>query len=901
MPGKKPESVQNEKYVDIEIPYEKFILENGLTLLVHEDHKAPIVSVSVWYHVGSKNEKPGKTGFAHLFEHLMFNGSENFNDDYFQTMEKIGATDLNGTTNEDRTNYFQNVPVSALDVALWMESDRMGHLLGAIDQPKLDEQRGVVKNEKRQYENEPYGVAEELIIKSTYPPGHPYSWPVIGSMEDIDSASVEDVHDWFKVYYGAANAVITLAGDIDSKTALEKIKKYFGDVPAGAPLARHKKWIAKRTGTHRQQVHDRVPQARIIKVWNVPQWGDADSSYLDLVGDVLGSGKNSRLYKRLVYDDQIATSISVYTALKEISGQFIVEADPKPGIELEVVEKALDEELARFLKSGPTEKEIERIKTQYFSRFVRGVERIGGFGGKSDILSHCEVIAGSADYYKVLHNRIKHATANDLVNAARTWLKDGEYVLSILPYPEFSVSEPQVDRTKIPEAGEAPDVIFPKLQRAKLSNGLRIVLAERHSVPVVNFNLVLDAGYSADQFFKPGTANLTMGMLDEGTKKRNSLKISEELALLGAYLSTGSSLDTSSVRLSALKSNLDKSLEIYADIVLNPSFPESDFQRLKKQQLIGIQQEKVTPIQMALRVFPKYLFGKNHAYGNPLTGSGTEESVEAITRKDLVAFYKEWFKLNNATMIVVGDTTLKEITPKLEKLFKNWEKGKLKKKNVAHVDLPEKPTVYLMDRPGSQQSIVIASHVSLPTSNPDEIAVQTLNNVFGGTFISRLNLNIREDKHWSYGASSFLLGARGQRPFIVYTSVQSDKTKDTMIEFLKELKEIVSSRPVTEDEFLKNQANQVLELPGLWETAGSVLGSVTGIVNYNLPDDHYSTYARRVKEMQLKDVIRITPEVIKPDNLTWVVVGDRQQIEAGIRELNFGEIKVIDSDGNEIK
>ena len=535
--AKKNTKQQREvKYAELEIPYIKFELENGLTLLVHEDHKAPIVSVSIWYHVGSKNEKPGKTGFAHLFEHLMFNGSENFNDDYFQTMEKIGATELNGTTNEDRTNYFQNVPVSALDVALWMESDRMGHLLGAIDQPKLDEQRGVVKNEKRQYENEPYGLADELIVKATYPQGHPYSWPVIGSMEDLDSASVSDVHEWFKTYYGAANAVITLAGDITPEVALEKVKKFFGHIAAGEPIARHKIWIAKRNGTQRQLIHDRVPQARVIKVWNVPEWGSADATYLDLVADILGSGKNSRIYKRLVYDEQIATSISVYTVLKEIAGQFIIEADAKPGVDLSVIENALNEELEYFIKEGPSEKEMERIKTQYFSRFIRGVERIGGFGGKSDILSHCEVIAGSADFYKDLHKRIKKASSKNLQKAAKLWLTDGEYILSILPYSDFTVTESAVDRKRIPEPEEAPDVIFPSLQRTTLSNGLKIVLAERNSVPVVNFNLVLDAGFAADQFALPGVAAMTMAMIDEGTKKRTSLQISEELALVGAYV-----------------------------------------------------------------------------------------------------------------------------------------------------------------------------------------------------------------------------------------------------------------------------------------------------------------------------------------------------------------------------
>ncbi len=329
----------------IDIPYQKFVLKNGLTLLVHEDHKAPIVAVNVWYHVGSKNEKLGKTGFAHLFEHLMFNGSENFNDDYFKVLEKLGATDLNGTTNNDRTNYFQNVPTSALDVVLWMESDRMGHLLGAISQAKLDEQRGVVQNEKRQGENQPYGRVYITISENTYPKGHPYSWSVIGSMEDLSAASLDDVREWFKGYYGPANAVLVLAGDIDPETARQKVERYFGDIPSGPPITKQQTWVAKRTGVHRQVMQDRVPQARIYKVWNTPEWGSAENDYLDLVTDVLAQGKTSRLYKRLVYDDQIATNVQAFIDPKEIGGQVILMAQVRPGVELAKVEKAMDEEL----------------------------------------------------------------------------------------------------------------------------------------------------------------------------------------------------------------------------------------------------------------------------------------------------------------------------------------------------------------------------------------------------------------------------------------------------------------------------------------------------------------------------------------------------------------------------
>ncbi|MDQ3534186.1 MAG: insulinase family protein [Bacteroidota bacterium] len=891
---------QKIRYQDLDIPFEKVVLDNGLTVIVHEDHKAPIVAVNVWYHVGSKNEKQGKSGFAHLFEHLMFNGSENFDDDYFQAMDRIGATDLNGTTNEDRTNYFQNVPSSAIDVALWMESDRMGHLLGVVTQEKLDEQRGVVQNEKRQYENEPYGLVEEMMTKSTWPANHPYSWTVIGSMEDLNAASLDDVKEWFQDYYGAANAVVTIAGDIDTKTAVEKVKKYFGSIPSGPPVSKHEAWVSKRTGTQRQYAQDRVPQARIYKSWNIPQWGSKELDNLDLVSDVLADGKNSRLYKRLVYQDQIATSVSAYVDVREIASQFTIVATAKPGIELAVIEKAIDEELARFLNEGPTAQELQRIKTQYFARFIRRMERIGGFGGKSDILAMNQVYGGSPDYYKQTLKRTEETTVKDLQAAAKTWLSDGVYILEVHPFPEYTTASEDVDRSKLPIAGASPDVKFPDLQRATLSNGIKVILAERKTVPVVNLNLMVDAGYSADQFAKPGTASLAMNMMDEGTKTRSALKINEELALLGASLNSGSTIDFSNVSISALKANLDPSLNIFADVILNPSFPEEDFKRLKEEQLVRIQQEKASPVPMALRVFPKFLYGEDHAYGNPLSGSGFENTVSEITRADLIKFHDTWMKSNNATIVVIGDITLNEITPKLENLFKNWKKGEVPQKNVREVKLPEKPVVYIMDRPGSVQSIIFAGHVAPPYNNPAAVAIETMNNILGGEFTSRINMNLREDKHWAYGAFTFLLSARGQRPFIAYAPVQSDKTKESMIEISKELNEFVSTRPATEEEFSKAQENRILQLPGSWETIGAVGSSINNIIQYGLSDDYYQTYANSIKDLKLANILESSQEVVKPKNLTWIVVGDRAKIEQGIKELNYGNIVYIDVNGNVI-
>jgi len=400
---------------------------------------------------------------------------------------------------------------------------------------------------------------------------------------------------------------------------------------------------------------------------------------------------------------------------------------------------------------------------------------------------------------------------------------------------------------------------------------------------------------------RTGTASLALDMMDEGTKTRSSLQISEELAQLGAELGTGSNLDVSTVSLSALKANLDPSLAIYADVILNPSFPQEDFARLQKLQLARIQREKVTPIQMALRVFPRYLYGANHAYGLPFTGSGTEASVSKLTREDLSKFHQAWFKPNNATLVVVGDLTLAEISPKLEKLFKDWKKGDSPKKNLSEVKLPVKAQVYLIDRPGSLQSVILAGHVAPSTANPDEIAITTMNNILGGNFTSRLNMNLREDKHWSYGAGSVLINARGQRPYIFYGPVQTDKTKESMVEMAKEIRAIAGDRPVSNEEFTKAKSNQVLELPGSWETIGAVNGSIGNVVRFGYPDDYYQTYAAKVQNLQLTQVAGEAKKILHPDNLVWIVVGDREKIEAGVRELNFGELQVVDTEGNLVK
>ncbi len=888
----------------VDIPYTKYILDNGLHLIVHEDHKAPIVAVNVWYDVGAGDEKIGKTGFAHLFEHLMFNGSEHFNDDYFKPFDRVGATGMNGTTNQDRTNYFQVVPTTALDMALWMESDRMGHMRAAVDQARLDEQRGVVQNEKRQGENQPYGKVFLTIFENTYPDGHPYDHSTIGSMEDLNAASLADVHEWFDTWYGAANAVLVVAGDVEAEDVKARVEKYFGHIPSGPPLIKPDVSLARRSEPSRIVLQDRVPQARVYKVWNVATVKDASVDHLSLASDVLAGGKSSRLYKRLVYDDQIATSVNAFVMTRQFGSLFLVFATAQPGQDLAEVEAVLDEELQAFLASGPTAAELSRAQASQRASFIRGVERIGGFGGKSDVLAASEVYLGSPDGHERQQENLLTATVADVHGAATEWLDDGVLTVEVRPFATYTTSDSTVDRSSgPPKVADFPSASFPARETAKLDNGLSVILARRDAVPVVNLTMLLDAGYASDQFALPGTARMAMGMLDEGTTSRGALEISDTLDSLGATLGAGSNLDVSTVSMSALVENLDESLDLFADVILNPSFPEDEFERQQQQQLAGIGREKVQPVAMGQRVLPRILYGEGHAYSNPLTGSGTEESVGALDVDALRSFHDTWFRPNNATLIAVGDIAMEELLPAVEARFAGWEAGDVPAKNLAEVEPQPETVVYLIDRPDSAQSIIFAGQVAPPKGDPANLRIEAMNDIIGGGFTSRINLNLREDKGWSYGARAILLDAAGQRPYYAFAPVQTDRTAESMAEIDREIRGIRSggARPPTADELAKVTDQNTLTLPGRWETNGAVMASLIEMTRFDLPDDYWDTFADAVREVDLSDVSAQADSVLQPDNLVWIVVGDRVRIEEKIRGLGLGEMRFLDADGNPVE
>jgi zinc protease len=886
----------------VDIPYTKFVLPNGLTLVVHEDHKAPIVAINVWYHVGSKNEKPAKTGFAHLFEHLMFQGTENLDGEFFEPLEKVGATGMNGTTNNDRTNYFETVPKNALDLALWLESDRMGHLLGSVDQAKLDEQRGVVQNEKRQGDNQPYGMTEYAIAAGTVPAGHPYSWSVIGSMDDLNAASLEDVKEWFRSSYGAANAVLVVCGDVDTNEVKSKVELYFGDIPAGPPIERPKAWVAPIVGTRRHVMQDRVAQPRLYYTWNIAPWGDPSLERLSLFSDVLAGGKASRLYQRLVAGEQIATDVRAGVGRRELGSTFSLTVTAKPDADLAHIEAVVDEELANLVQGGPTPEELERVRTQQLAQFVRGLERIGGFAGKSDQLAEGEVYGDDPGFYKRRLARIESATADELQAESQRWLVDGgRFVLTVTPFPRHEVAQSGADRSKMPEVGDVPEAQFPAFTRAKLSNGLEVLCVERRAVPTVELSLLVDCGSAVEPAELSGLAGMTLNMMDEGTRTKTAVEITELQGRLGARLGLGADDDWVSLSLSALSANLPASLDLFADVLLNPAFPRADFERLQKEALVRLQSSKLEPGAMAARVLPPLVFGPEHPYGRLGGGSGTETTLAALTPQALAEFHGRWFKPNNARLIVAGDTSLAEIVPLLEQRLAAWKPGEVPAKTLGNARAIDRPVVYLLDRPQAAQSVIRVAIAAPPTGDPEDIAIEAMNQFLGGSFTSRINMNLREDKGWSYGSRSSIRDARGPRVFSVNAPVQTDKTKESMIEVARELAEITGSRPSAADELAQVQAQLTLSLAGSWETNGAVVGSLAEIVRYGLADDHWTTYAGKVRALDTAAVDAAAREIVTPANAVWIVVGDRAKIEASVREVGIGDVVVIDPDGKPVE
>jgi zinc protease len=920
-----------------DLPYTRFTLPNGLTVVVHEDHKAPVVAIGVWYHVGSADEPDGKTGFAHLFEHLMFSGSEHYRHSYLQQFEQAGASDLNGTTSFDRTNYYETVPTTALDMALWLESDRMGHLLGAIGQKELDTQRGVVKNEKRQGENQPHGRVFEQMLAAVFPGNHPYHHETIGSMADLDAASLTDVQRWFRAYYGAANATLVLAGDITPAEARAKAERYFGEIPAGPPVPRQQPWITPLTETVRGVQRDYVPQVSFYRTWVIPQLGTDDVVQLDLAAAVLGGGDSSRLYQRLVFQDKLADAVSVSVSPLALASLFQISVDVRDGVDPAKVEAVLNEELKRFLADGPTAEELARAQISRRADFVRGMEKVGG---KAEILAEGQIYRGDPGAYQRDFARADAATPASVKAAADTWLTRGDYVLTVLPEnggaaaskgakdtqgakdtndvrgplsgrpaaqlpaeQQYSTRPSDVDRTQgVPQVASFPSLTFPALERGRLKNGIEVIVAQHHAIPTTLIQVMFDAGYAADPAGKPGIASFTAAMM-RSTRQLDAIAVARRMEGLGAATQVACDLDTCVASLDALNEQLQPALALFADLVREPVFESEDLERIRDQLLAGIAVEKTQPRAIAARILPPLLYGPNHPYGASFTGTGTEASIHAIRADDLAAYRNNWLRPDNATILVVGDTTLQEIVPRLDAAFGDWAKPAtpLPSKTLGVVAAPARTRVLLVDKPGAQQSSIFAALLAPPTGTPDAIAIGVANGAFGGNFTSRLNLNLRENKHWSYGVFSGLHDAVGQRLFLVSAPVQTDRTAASLREIANETRDVVGARPLTPGEVEQARVFGVRGLPGSYETSAAVLGTVQKIVRYRYPDDYANTLKARIEAVDAPAAESALKTFIAPDAMTWVVVGDLRKIERPVRALKLGEVEVVDADGKPVR
>jgi predicted Zn-dependent peptidase len=764
------------------------------------------------------------------------------------------------------------------------------------------------------------------MLLQTFPANHPYHHDTIGSMADLDAASLEDVKNWFRGYYGAANTVLVMSGDIDVATAKAKALKYFGDIPAGAPVARQAKWVAQRTTSTRDQMDDRVAQTRIYREWNVPQRGQRDLVLLDLAADVLGGGKTSRLYQRLVYQDHLVDDVSVGITPFELASQFVLQADVKKGVDPAKVEAAVADEWAKFLASGPTQEELTRLQAANRAAVVRSLERVAG---KATQLAEGQVYLGDPNAWKRSFDWNQKATRADVLGAAKKWIARGDYTLTVVPTtgtPKdetvaglpaatrpadipgkptagFKTVASDVDRKAgVPSVDRFPDLTFPDVQRGRLKNGIEVVLAERHSVPVVNVSLQFDAGYASDAGRALGTASFTSAMLDEGTAKLDSVQIAKLRERLGMGLGASCGLDNCGVTGSMLSDNLAPSLDLLADVVRNPAFRNADIERVRAQWLAGIAQEKTQPSGLALRTLPPLLYGAGHPYAIPFSGTGTEASIRSLDAKSLRDWQSAWLRPDNMRILVAGDTTLPQITAQLDKVFADWTPPSVAKgsKSIPDVAAQPKPRVFLVDKPGATQSLILAGLLAPPTTAANNLPIQTMNSAFGGTFTSRLNMNLREDKHWAYGAFSFMSDALGQRPYMLYAPVQTDKTKESAAEMLREVRDLVGPRPLSDAEITKIKVNDVRSLPGSYETTGAVLSALVDNWLYKRPDDYVSTLREHIEAQKDADVQAAATQIIHPDALTWVIVGDLSKIEKGVRELNLGEVQVLDADGKPI-
>ncbi len=897
---------------EVDIPFETFTLPNGLVTIVHTDRKSPVVGVTVYYRAGSKHEPRGRTGFAHLFEHLMFGGSENV-ENFDIPLEAAGSTTTNGSTWYDRTNYVETVPTGALDLALFMESDRMGHLLGAVTQEKLDRQRGVVQNEKRESDNRPYGLVDYKIDDALLPVGHPYRHSTIGSMADLDAASLADVHKWFIDNYGPNNVILALAGDIDAATARPLVERWFGDIPRGPEVRQPAAGPVTLPAPVREVMTDQVPVVRIHRTWTGPALADPEAVALALGMHVLGGLESSRLETALVRGEQLAVAVSAASQQHEQLGFLRTMMDVKPGVDPAEAEKRFDAVIARLLAEGPTADELRRAATQLVSAMIGALEQVGGFSGKGATLAEGLLYAGDPAHYKAELRQLAALTPAQVQSALQRWLGRPAHTLVVVPGErtedgammggwgdEALVPPPPADaREPAPPVARGPvrdlppvapvgELTFPAIERARLSNGLEVVLARRTAVPKVSMALTFDAGNAADGAARAGTQSMMMEMLREGTRSRSAEEIATAQERLGAPIKTGTTTDASTVTMTALTANLGPSLQLMADIVRNPAFAPGDVARVRAQRLAAIAQEQADPEALAQRSLGPVIYGEGHPYGS-VGGSGKASAVESLTPEILAEEHARWLRPETARLTAVGDVTLAELVPALEAAFGDWRGAEIaaRPKSLAVAVPQARPRLVVIDIPDRPQSVLLLARV-LPLDGARQgiEPLELANEVIGSGFLSRLNFELREEKGWTYGIRSSLTDVVGPRALAVFTSVQADRTADSIRLILERMDAFADgSQGVNAVELQRVTEGNVRGLPNRYQTNGQVLAALLANQKFRRPDGYQAMLPAIYRDIGAAHIDAAAREFLSPEALAIVVVGDRRQIDGQLAGL----------------
>jgi zinc protease len=901
------------------IKYEKYTLPNGLTVITHEDHRLPLVAVDLWYHVGPLNERPGRTGFAHLFEHMMFEGSEHVGEKaHIKYVESAGATDVNGTTDFDRTNYFETMPSNQLELALWLESDRMGFLMEGLNRTLLTNQRDVVRNERRQGEGRPYYVANEAAFHMLFPQGHPYYGDVMGSHADIESARIADVRDFHQQYYTPNNASIAIAGDFDARALRAMLTKYFGPIPRGPVPAPVDVKTPPITSQKRVTVTDTVKLPQIRFAWLTPPAYTQSQEDVEAAIYALGGGKASRLDEALVYKSQLAQSVTCGNNGLKLTGMAQCIITARPGVKLDDIEAVFWKELQHLQQDGPTTTEIEAWKASTLTATITGLQRLGGFGGIADTLDEYNQYTGDPGF---LPKDVAMVEAVTLASAKAAAVKyfasnaavvvscvPGEKVLHDVPRSpadtdaNVKITDPytaqfeasQDWRKTVPKAGPAPAVHLPVPSAFTLGNGMKVYVVEEHALPILSASFVSRAGSETNPQNKSGLATLVAETMGDGTESRDLTKLADDEELIGARISPGASMDGGGAGITVLTNNTDRGMDLLADVVEHPAFRQEDVDRRKKQRLVRIAQETDAVQAMAQRVGPKLMFGDS-PYGQ--SASGTRESVEPLTRDDLMGFYKSHYGPADSALVLAGDITPAEARQVAEQYFGKW--AGTASEAVTLPLAPEMQTthVVIVDKPGAPQTMLMAFGLGLPANSPELPTLQVMNYTLGGSFASRINMNLREVHGYTYGASSRFAGYRAGGEFMAGGLVRTDVTAPAAKELMKEITQFPSN-PSTEAELNASKDALVQSLPGQFETTFAATAAMQSIFLYDRSLDYYATLPDRYRAVTAEDVARIAKEDLHPNALVIVAAGDRAKIEPSLKDAGLGPVEVRDINGD---